>query len=171
MKLRQIPLLGLLVSLISAFALSSQVWASALISDSQLPVSATGLDSYPQISIVLLTWVVLLFVSRYVNSFFGKFLLSSVLVMMMATTLPIFFGAASMNLSILQTRVASATGIAGWAEQEVLLSDTTFNSVAAEGFCLALVFCFAFSIWLVWSRTERGTNKSLETRIDRLPQW
>ena len=70
-----------LICILSMFVLGSQVWASAVVSESMSAIQISGLEAFPQLSVILVAWLLIVFISRYTKSLFGRFILSAVLVL------------------------------------------------------------------------------------------
>ena len=159
-----------LLSIALLWIFGSQVWASATITDQAKSIQVTGLEAYPQLLVGLVVWLLIAFVARYVKSLFGKFLLTAVTVLLIATMSPVWFESASGSLSVLSSSISKLTGVSDWASQSQLLSDGYYNHLAADLFVIFLILCFTTSIVRIWQNTSSDGSKPL-TRIDQLPKW
>jgi hypothetical protein len=159
-----------LLSISLLWIFGSQVWASATITDQARSIQVTGLEAYPQLLVGLVVWLLIAFVSRYVKSLFGKFLLTAVTVLLIATMSPVWFESASGSLSVLSPSVAKLTGVSDWASQSQLLSNGFYNHFAADLFVITLIVCFSATVIRIWKNTSPDGSKPL-TRIDQLPKW
>lgn len=169
--MRRLLLLINLSALAVAWFFASQNWAFATISETGLVLSISGLDAYPQLTFLMLTGVLLLWLSRYLNSLFSKFLSSAVSVLLFATSSPVWFESASGSVSVLSPQIAKATGVSDWLGQSELIQEISYNHFAADFFIVALVLWFVSLVWLIWSEGSTGKSKKLVTRIDNLPSW
>ncbi len=169
--MRRIFLAINLVSLVLTWAFSSQIWASSTIAESGNRLVISGLDAYPQITFILLTGILILWLTRYLNSLFARFLTSAVTLLLFATASPIWFESASGSLAILSPQISKATGISDWLGQSELLQDSFYNHLAADLFVIALISWFASLIFLLWARRPGEKTANLVTRIDKLPSW
>lgn len=169
--MRRAALLIDLLALLGMFICGSQVWASATLAESLARVEISGLEAFPQLSVILVAWVLILFVSRYVDSLFGRFILSAVLFLLFATSAPVLFESASGSLKVLSPRIAALTGIGDWNAQVLLLTDTAFSHLYADLFIIMLIVSFTTTLILIWSRRGSSAKPALSTRIDRLPEW
>jgi hypothetical protein len=164
-------LLFQLLSVFGMWLMTSQTWASATITESQMRVEVSGLEAYPQITVSLVVWLLLVFVAGYVKSFFGRFLLSAVSILTTAILSPTWFESASGSLSILSPKIGKLTGVSDWATQGSLISNESYNHLAADLFIIFLIIAFASSITRYWLPSKGTRITSLKTRIDDLPRW
>ncbi|MFM2384833.1 MAG: hypothetical protein RL166_707 [Actinomycetota bacterium] len=169
--MRRFTLLINISSLVIAWYFASQQWATATISETGQVLAISGLDAYPQLSFLMLTGLLLLWLSRYLNSLFSKFLASAVSVLLLATSSPIWFESASGSASILSPQIAKATGVSDWLGQAELIEKVVYNHIAADFFIIALIIWFGSLVWFVWSASATEKAKKLVTRIDNLPNW
>ena len=169
--MRRAALLVNLLALLGMFILGSQVWASATLTESLVRVEISGLEAFPQLSVILVAWILIVFVSRYVDSLFGRFILSAVLFLLFATSAPVLFESSSGSLKVLSPRIAAVTGIGDWNAQVLLLTDTAFAHLYADLFIILLIVSFTMTLVLIWSRRGSSPKRALSTRIDRLPEW
>ncbi len=171
MNIRRISLLINLATLVSSWILSSQVWASAVVSEAQTEVSITGMAAYPQVSFLLLTGVLILWLMKYLNSVFSKFITTAVVVLLVSAASPVWFESASGSLSILRPEIAKVTGVSDWLGQTELINGSFYNHFAADFFVLALILWFATLVIYIWSNKPGQQKKQFVTRIDNLPSW
>lgn len=169
--LRRIALPLNLIALIAAWALASQAWASTTITETQTEISISGLDAYPQITFILLTGLLILWVSKYLGSIFGKFLTSAVTFLLFATATPIWFESASGSLAILSPQISKLTGVSDWLGQSELIQDSQYDHLAADSFVIALIVWLVTLIYRLWSRPKGQAKTEFVTRIDKLPSW
>lgn len=160
-----------LVSLLSAWALASQVWATSTILESQTRLAISGLDAYPQLTFLLLTGLLILWLTRYLHSVFSKFLTTAVVVLLFATASPVWFESASGSLSILSPLISKATGVSDWLGQSDLIGDSSYNHVVADSFVIALIVWLLSLFFLLWSKRPGESKNEFVTRIDKLPSW
>jgi len=160
-----------LVCILVMFILGSQVWASAVVTESISAIQISGLEAFPQLSVILVAWLLIVFISRYTKSLFGRFILSAVLVLLFATATPVWFESAAGSLSILGPQIADLTGVGDWASQQELISSSSFNHLFADVFIIALIVSLGLSLYSIWTSPAGGPVKNLTTRIDRLPKW
>jgi hypothetical protein len=158
-------------SVLAMWVLASQVWAESDIVDSATRISISGLVAYPQLTFILMAWTVILVIGRYLKTFFGKFLLSSISILLFATAAPIWFESASGSLAILSPLVAEAVGVSDWRSQEQLLTNTFYNHLAADLFVIALISGLISSLVFLWIGLSRQHSRPFATRIDNLPRW
>lgn len=168
---RRIALFLNLVSLALAWFFSSQTWASTTISETQTQVSISGLDAYPQITFILLIGLLMLWVSRYLNSIFGKFIASSVTFLLFATASPVWFESASGSLAILSSQISKLTGVSDWLGQSELIKGSFYNHIAADSFVILLIVWLVSFLIILWSRPKGRAKAEFVTRIDKLPSW
>lgn len=169
--MRKIAILVNLVALLVSWVLASQVWAAATIVESQTRLSISGLDAYPQLTFLLLTGLLILWLTRYLNSVFSRFLTTAVVVLLFATASPVWFESASGSLAILGPQISKATGVSDWLGQSELIHDSFYNHVIADSFVIALIAWFLSLVLLLWSKRTGETKKEFVTRIDKLPSW
>jgi hypothetical protein len=169
--MRRISFLANLSSTFLAWVFASQVWASTSIIESQNRLSVTGLDAYPQVAFILLTGVLILWLTRYLNSLFAKFLTSAVVILLFATASPTWFESASGSLSILSPQISKATGVSDWLGQSDLITNSSYNHLAADCFVISLIIWFVSLLALLWLRKKDQPVSNLATRIDNLPSW
>lgn len=169
--MRRIAVLANLLSVILAWIFASQVWASTTVSESQNRLSVTGLDAYPQVTFILLTGLLMLWLSRYLNSLFSKFLTSAVSLLLFATASPIWFESASGSLSILRSQISKATGVSDWLGQSDLIESSVYNHFAADMFVIFIITWLVSLFLLLWLRRSGENKANLATRIDKLPSW
>lgn len=169
--MRRIVLLVNIFSLLSAWLCASQTWASADIIESGKTVSTSGLEGYPQLAFLLATGILILWLSRYMNSVFSKFLTSAVVVFLIAAASPVWFDSASGSLSILGGQISKLTGVSDWLGQGDLLKNTFFNHLMADLFVIATIFWFLSLLFLIWAGKPGQERKEFVTRIDNLPSW
>jgi hypothetical protein len=170
--LRRFSIIVFLAAVTASWVTASQVWASALIAESRLEVFSSAIDGYPQLSFVLLTWVLIFWLIRYLKSVFTRFLVSAVLVLLFATLFPVWFDSASGSLTILSGQIAKKTGVSDWEGQRALLASSEFNHLSADVFVIAVVAAFLSLLLLIWLPKVKGENSSkFVTRIDNLPSW
>jgi hypothetical protein len=169
--MRRVALLLNFFALFGMFLFGSQIWASATLSESFVRVEISGLEAFPQLSVILVAWLLIVFVSRYVVSLFGRFMLSAVLFLLFSTAAPVWFESASGSLKALGPKIAAITGIGDWKAQSDLLKDGSFAHIYADLFVILLIISFAVTLLLVWSDSGSRARAALSTRIDRLPKW
>lgn len=169
--MRRISLLTHLGSTILAWFFASQVWASATVIESQNNLSVSGLDAYPQITFILLTGLLILWLTRYLNSLFAKFLTTAVVILLFATASPTWFESASGSLSILSPQISKATGVSDWLGQSELITNSFYNHFAADLFVIFLITWFISLVSLLWMKKKNQNATNLVTRIDNLPSW
>lgn len=160
-----------ILAVLSLWILASQIWASATISQTQNEISISGIDAYPQIVLILLIGLLVLWLAKYLNSLFAKFLTSTVVVLLFATAAPIWFESASGSLAVLRPQLTATTGISDLQGQMELVSTNSYNHLAADGFVVALFIWCASLLLLIWSRNSGISGKQFGTRIDKLPSW
>jgi hypothetical protein len=160
-----------LICILSMFVLGSQVWASAVVSESMSAIHISGLEAFPQLSVILVAWLLIVFISRYTKSLFGRFMLTAVLVLLFATATPVWFESAAGSLAILGPQIGGLTGVGDWASQQELISNSSFNHLFADAFIIALILSLGLSLYSIWTSPSGGPVKNLTTRIDRLPKW
>jgi len=158
-------------SVLAMWIFASQAWAASDIVDSATRVSITGLEAYQQLTFILVAWTLILFIGAYIKTFFAKFLVSSISMLLFATAAPVWFESASGSLAILSTQIAAVTGVSGWSSQKDLLTNSTYNHLAADLFVLALIVGLVSSLFHLWIGISRSESKALATRIDNLPRW
>lgn len=168
--MKRFTLLIQLSSVIALFVLGSQSWAEAIVTDQEKLVSISGLEAYPQMSIGITILLLISLVSRYVKSLFGKFLLSAVAFLVLATLAPVWFESSAGSLSILGPQIGAITGVSDWEAQASLITQGVYNHLASDLFVIALIFCFVSTLLRVWQIQGAATKVSL-TRIDQLPKW
>lgn len=169
--MKRLVLLLQLASVLGMWIMTSQTWAGARISETQQQVEITGLEAYPQITVSLVVWLLLVFVAGYVKSFFGRFLLSAISVLTTAILAPTWFESASGSLTILSQKISKLTGVSDWASQGSLISNSYYNHLAADLFIIFLIVAFASSMTRYWLPAKGAKIIELKTRIDDLPQW
>lgn len=169
--MRKIALLVNLVSLIAAWVLGTQVWATTTVIESQTRISISGLDAYPQLTFLLLTGLLILWLTRYLNSVFSKFLTTAVVVLLFATASPVWFDSAAGSLSILGPQISKATGVSDWLGQSELIHNSLYNHIVADSFVITLIFWFSSLFILLWTKRAGESKKEFVTRIDKLPSW
>ena len=150
---------------------ASQIWATAELIDTPNVITASGTDSYPQLTFIFSTGLVMLWLARYFNSIFSKFLASAVLALMVSTSLPVLFDASSGSLSILSPQITKVSGISDWLAQTQLITHSVYNSTAADITLICVMICFLTSLVLLWTKKPGQTKKQFTTRIDNLPSW
>ncbi len=160
-----------LASLIAGWVLASQVWAATTVVESGSRLTISGLDAYPQITFLLLTGLLILWLSRYLNSLFSKFLTTAVVVLLLATASPIWFESASGSLNILMPQISKATGVSDWLGQSELIRGSSYGHTAADGFVVTLIVWFISLTVLLWTNRVGESKKEFVTRIDKLPSW
>jgi hypothetical protein len=160
------------VLLISAWILASQVWASAVITETGKSISVTAVEAYPQIVIVLAVWGLLSIFVRYFASFFSRFIFTSITVLLFATVSPMWFDSAAGNLSILGPQVTKQTGIADWTTAMTAIENTDYNHTVSDFFVIVLVLGLVATLLRIWLVRDKGEKAvQLTTRIDKLPKW
>lgn len=169
--LRRIIILSNLFSLAAAWYFASQPWASITIIESKKFISVSGAEAYQQLSFVLLTGLLILWLSRYLNSSFLKFLTSSIVIFLLAAASPVWFDSASGSVSILNPQIAKVTGISDWSGQVELIENANFNHFAADMFIISLIVWSLSLIFVLWSKKPGQNAKQFVTRIDKLPEW
>jgi len=169
--LRRIALAINAVSVIAAWFFASQEWAATTVIESQNRITVSGLDAYPQITFILLTGVLILWLTRYLNSLFSRFLTTAVVVLLFATASPTWFESASGSLSILSPQISKATGVSDWLGQSELIQASVYNHFAADLFVVFLIAWFVSLVVLLWMRQRNQKATNLVTRIDKLPSW
>lgn len=169
--MRRLALLVNLASLIGSWILASQVWAAATVTVTQTRLEISGLDAYPQLSFLLLTGLLILWLSRYLNSIFSKFLTTAVVFLLLATASPVWFESASGSLAILGPQIAKATGVSDWLGQSELIQGGFYNHTIADSFVIALILWFLSLVFLLWTKRAGESKKEFVTRIDNLPSW
>lgn len=161
-----------LVASATSWITASQVWARAVIAESQAEVTSTAIDGYPQLTFVLITWVLIFWLIRYLKSVFSQFLVSAVMVLLFSTLFPVWFDSASGSLTILAGSIAKKTGVSDWEGQRLLLATSEFNHLAADVFVISIVAAFVALLFLIWlPRNRSGNTSRFVTRIDNLPSW
>lgn len=160
-----------LAALTGSWALASQVWAATTVIESQTRLVISGLDAYPQLTFLLLTGLLILWLTRYLNSVFSKFLTTAVVVLLFATVSPVWFESASGSLSILSPQISKATGVSDWLGQSELIQNDFYNHLVADFFVIAIIFWFVSLIFLLWSHRAGESKNEFVTRIDKLPSW
>lgn len=169
--MRRIALIVNVLSLLAAWALATQVWAATTVIESQTRLAVSGLEAYPQLPFLLMTGILILWVSRYLSSVFSKFLTTAVAVLLFATASPVWFESASGSLSILSPQISKATGVSDWLGQSGLIQNSFYNHLAADSFVIALIFWFVSLVLLLWVRRHGESKNVFVTRIDNLPSW
>ena len=169
--MRRISILVNLVSILFAWIFASQVWASTTVIESQSSLSVSGLDAYPQITFILLTGILVLWLTRYLNSLFAKFLTTAVVILLFATASPTWFESASGSLSILSPQISKSTGVSDWLGQSELIQNSIYNHLSADLFVISLISWFASLVIILWSKKKGQKDNNLATRIDNLPSW
>ncbi|MEY3856169.1 MAG: hypothetical protein RJA45_639 [Actinomycetota bacterium] len=169
--MRRISILINVVSILLAWMFASQVWASTTVIESQTGLSVSGLDAYPQISFILLTGVLVLWLTRYLNSLFAKFLTTAVVILLFATASPTWFESASGSLSILSPQISKSTGVSDWLGQSELIQNSSYNHLSADLFVISLISWFISLLIILWSKKKGQKDTNLATRIDNLPSW
>lgn len=169
--MRRLFLVTNLLSIGVAWFSASQIWASATISETGQLVSISGLDAYPQVTFLLLTGVLIVWLTRYLTSLFSKFLASAVAVLLAATSAPIWFESAAGSISILTPQIAKLTGVSDWLGQSELIELIVYNHLFSDTFILTLIFWFFSVLGLIWAPRASSKSDKLVTRIDNLPSW
>ena len=170
--LRKSANIAFLVATVVCWITSSQVWATAVIAESQAEVSNTAIEGYPQLTFVLITWVLTFWLIRYLKSVFSQFLVSAVSLLLFSTLFPIWFDSASGSITILSGLIAKKTGVSDWEGQRLLLASSEFNHLAADGFVISIVVAFVALLFLIWLPKNSGEKTPrFVTRIDNLPSW
>ena len=169
--MRRISFLLNLGSTFSAWIFASQVWASTTVIESQTRLSVTGIDAYPQITFILLTGLLILWLTRYLNSLFAKFLTSAIVILLFATASPTWFESASGSLSILSPQISKSTGVSDWLGQSELIQNSSYNHLSADLFVISLISWFISLLIILWSKKKGQKDTNLATRIDNLPSW
>lgn len=169
--MRRLGFLVNVVSLVACWFFASQTWASATIIETDQTLTISGLDAYPQLTFLLVTGLLVIWISKYLNSLFSKFLTTAVIVLLLATSAPVWFDSAAGSISILAPQIAKATGVSDWLGQSELLARTSFDHLSADMFVLGLIFWFLSIVWLIWSPRIGEKSEKLVTRIDKLPTW
>lgn len=171
MNVRRVAFLINIATFVCSWILSSQIWASAIVSESQTEVSMTGMAAYPQVSFLLLTGVLILWLTNYLNSVFSKFITSAVVVLLVSAASPVWFESASGSLSILKPEIAKVTGVSDWLGQTDLINSSFYNHFAADFFVITLILWFVTLVIYIWSNKPGQKDKQFVTRIDNLPSW
>lgn len=153
------------------WVLASQTWASANIEETNQPISVTGLEAFPQLTISLVIWLLIAFVSGYLKSLFPRFLLSAISVFNLAIQAPVLFESAGGSLSVLSSAITRLTGVSGWDSQEVLITNGEYGHFVADLFIVLLLVCFMATVTRIWLKSTFRNEKALVTRIDDLPKW
>ncbi len=169
--IRRYALLLNLLCILAMFLLGSQVWASATVTESMKVVQISGLEAFPQLSVILVAWLLIVFISRYTKSLFGRFILSAVLMLLFATATPVWFESAAGSLAILGPQIGAITGVGDWNAQASLISNSNFNHLFADFFIISLIVSLGLSLYAIWTSPSGAAAKNLTTRIDRLPKW
>ena len=151
--------------------LASQVWASATFTESSTAISVSAIEAYPQLTLIFVAWLLIIFIARYTKSLFGRFILSAVQVLLFSTAAPIWFESASGSLNILRDSITAKTGISDWQAQLQLISQTSYNHLLADTFVIVLVLGFTLSLGQIWFGKNKGNSPKNLTRIDTLPKW
>lgn len=169
--MRRIFLTVYLLAVGAGWLLASQVWSAARIIDSQKHIEVSALDAYPQLSVIFVVWLLLVWLLRYFNSGFTKFMLSAVIFLLFSTAAPVWFDSAAGSFALLSPQISKLTGVSDFAGQASLIDSLTFNHGAADFFIISMVLAVISGIALVWlpKRTQERSNFS--TRIDKLPSW
>jgi preprotein translocase subunit SecG len=160
-----------LVSIGVGWIFASQIWAKATLLDNAKTVSVSGVDAYPQLTFIFCIGLLMLWLMRYFNSVFTKFLANAVLALMLSTSLPVLFDSASSSLQILSPQISKVAGISDWLGQAELIKSSTYNNLAADVTVIALGIWFITSIALLWATKPGQTDKDFVTRIEKLPSW
>jgi hypothetical protein len=169
--MRRIVVFLNLVALIAAWVLASQTWAATTVIDTQNRLSISGLDAYPQLSFLLITGLLILWLTRYLNSVFSKFLTSAVVVLLMATSSPVWFDSAAGSVSILNQEISKVTGVSDWLGQSTLIEKSYYNHFMADVFVISLMIWCTTLVYILWSKRPGESKKEFVTRIDKLPSW
>ena len=168
--MRRIALITQVASIVFLWVFGSQVWAEATVTEQAKLIQISGLEAYPQLTIGMVVWLLIAFVSKYIKSLFGKFIISAASVLIVATMSPIWFESASGSMTILGPQISKLTGVSDWGSQVALISNENYNHLAADLFVILLVVCFASTLIRIWQRNgEKGAVPL--TRIDQLPKW
>jgi hypothetical protein len=168
---RRISLVTSAVFLGLAWILAAQVWASAVVTESGIRIKISGIDSYPQLTFIFFTGLIMLWLSRYMNSVFTQFITSAVLALLLSTTLPILFDAASSSIQILGPQISKLSGVSDWLGQSELLSTPFYNSFASDLTLVSLGLWFVSAVTYLWAPKQGQKRKEFTTRIDNLPSW
>lgn len=169
--LRRVALIANLAFIAAAWFCASQVWASAVIFDTQEAVSISATEAYPQLIIVFSAGILLVWISRYLEAVFARFISSAVVLFLFAAAAPVWFDAASGSLNILATQITKKTGVSDWIAQSELITKSFYNHLASDIFILALIGWLISAITLLWTRKAGSASPKFATRIDKLPSW
>jgi hypothetical protein len=169
--MRRVIILIYFFAVLVCWITGSQTWASATIIETGQRVTISGIDAYPQLTFLLLTGLLIVWLSRYLNSLFSKFLTTAVVVLLLATSAPVWFESAAGSMSILSPQIAKATGVSDWLGQSDLLEKASFDHFSADVFVTGLILWLISTLWLIWSPRNAEGSKKLVTRIDKLPTW
>ena len=169
--LRRLAIIFNLIFLAASWFCASQIWASAVITDSQELVSISATEAYPQLVIVFTAGLLLIWISRYLEAVFARFLGSAIVLFMFSTAAPVWFDSAAGSLNILSSLISKKTGVSDWYSQISLISDTYYNHIASDVFILVLIGWLISAITLLWTRRIGSTAPKFSTRIDNLPSW
>lgn len=169
--MRRIVIFLFACSVISMWIMASQVWAQAEIIGSNTLVSITGLNAYPQLTFILVAWSIIFAIGRYINSIFGKFLISSVSVLLFATAAPVWFESASGSMSILSPEITKVTGISDWISQGDVITNPIYNHLSADLFLIGMIVGLVSSLFYLWMGLRSADSRNFTTRIDNLPRW
>lgn len=152
--------------------MASQTWASAVVTDSRTAISISAIDAYPQLTLILVAWTLAFWLARYLKSFFTRFIVTAVIVLLFASAFPIWFESASGSLQVLSPQIAKLTGISDWETQSGLLSQGYYNHFAADFFIILLVMALVAAIVSIWLPAKgQKLSSQFTTRIDNLPSW
>lgn len=162
---------AIFLSVIAMWVFAAQTWASANIRDTETQIAVSALDAYPQLTLIFVSWLLILFITRYVQSLFGRFILSAVLILLFATAAPVWFESASGSLNILREQIAAKTAVSDWQAQLELIDNGVYNHLYADGFVLLLIASLTLSLVQVWFGQSRNSKARNLTRIDSLPKW
>lgn len=169
--IRRVVLFANVLSLIVGFTFASQTWARVTLVDNPKELQISGTEAYPQLTFVFGLGLAMIWLARYFNSLFSKFLASAVLFLLAATALPVMFDSASSSLEVLKPQIAAVTGISDWLGQSQLISASYYNNFAADLTVLSVLVGFVCSTVLLWIPKPGQKQKRLSTRIDNLPSW
>lgn len=171
MMLRRIAVSLNLIFIASSWVCASQVWASATIRDSGEVITMTASDAYPQLVVVFTAGILLVWISRYLEAVFARFLGSAIVLFLFAAVAPVWFDAAAGSLNILSPTITKKTGVSDWLSQAELISNSSYNHLASDVFILMMIGWLFAAMTLLWTRRPGSSAPKFATRIDNLPSW
>lgn len=164
-----LPALFLFITL--AWILGSQTWMSVIVIDSGKTLSATGLESYPQLGFTLVIWLFIAMFSSYLKSLFSKFIFSAVSVLLFATLFPVWFDSAAENLAPLLPLLRTETGVGDLGPAMQLVENIFYAHLIADSFVICVILALVLILFRIWSTASGEQARVATTRIDKLPKW